>query len=797
MGLRLMLAAALTIGSPVLLTIAVAMALATVLIARIRRIRMPLPAAFALLTGLLLLAIAAGDIVWHRAVPHDVAVMVDLSASTRTAHYRDRVALQRRIEQLLGATPHRVIYFASDNRTQAPEGAKLPDLPADHTVYQPPPVAAVLLCSDGRFEAPAVAPPTYFVVDPILDDPPDASVDRLELRGEKIAATVTNHSSDPRVLAFSPAQSVGARKIGRGTFVVTQTMPQSARGVSVAVSGDDPWPENDRLTLLAPPPMLSERWWVGGGGPTGWRSFSTASLPLDAAEYLAPAVIVLNNVSATEVSEAQQNRLAQYVRDLGGALVILGGDRAFAAGGYTGTQLDRLSPLASSPPEPRFEWILLADSSGSMAASENGVSRWDLVTEAITRLIPHLPPDDQVRIASFAQDLHPWTQGPARSIDPAALPPDDVRPSGPTNLEQALAEIISRSASAFPKRLLILTDADADITQLDQLRAGLREKKIGLYVLDTYGKGRGRDVLRQLAEWSGGGVIQELDPKKWFSATQKLLQMASPKEYLVREATPLRFSGDVASLPGRSVPIWNRVWIRTSALPLAQTTAADGPAALAARWQVGSGQVLAAGFSPQQAELDAFAKLVAQTPRDSRFKVTWDPGRQLRVSVDAADNDRYLNGEQMTLELRAAATEASPQSQSPRPNPLPEYREREQEEYREREQKEILIPQIAPGRYEVSVPAPRQPVFASVRRNGQVLDRTAVAGRYAPEFDAIGNDMPAMRELAARTGGGVILPTQTRAIEFHWQTQPVPLTSWLAAAGALFIAAGLLRWRWV
>ena len=35
----------------------------------------------------------------------------------------------------------------------------------------------------------------------------------------------------------------------------------------------------------------------------------------------------------------------------------------------------------------------------------------------------------------------------------------------------------------------------------------------------------------------------------------------------------------------------------------------------------------------------------------------------------------------------------------------------------------------------------------------RVLDRFAVAGRYAPEFDAVGNDHERMRELAARSTG--------------------------------------------
>ena len=95
----------------------------------------------------------------------------------------------------------------------------------------------------------------------------------------------------------------------------------------------------------------------------------------------------------------------------------------------------------------------------------------------------------------------------------------------------------------------------------------------------------------------------------------------------------------------------------------------------------------------------------------------------------------------------------------------------------------------------MALPAPSRATFATVRLSGRVIDRFAVAGRYPPEAEAIGNNRPAMDALARATGGAVIEPSHTAPLDFRWPTRAISLTAYLAAAGAALIVAGLLRWR--
>jgi len=63
--------------------------------------------------------------------------------------------------------------------------------------------------------------------------------------------------------------------------------------------------------------------------------------------------VVLVNVAASEFSLKQQEELLAYVRDLGGGLVVIGGDKAFGAGGWIGSPLADAFPVRLDPPQKR------------------------------------------------------------------------------------------------------------------------------------------------------------------------------------------------------------------------------------------------------------------------------------------------------------------------------------------------------------------------------------------------------------------------------------------------------------
>ena len=257
------------------------------------------------------------------------------------------------------------------------------------------------------------------------------------------------------------------------------------------------------------------------------------------------------------------------------------------------------------------------------------------------------------------------------------------------------------------------------------------------------------------------------------------------------ETTPLavQFTGEFSSLPGVKVSPWNHTWLKTTAIAVAETDSAGEHLAPAAVWTVGQGRALAAGFGLSSDALAGLTKAIERPPVDPRFRVTWETGPNLHVSIDAVATTaaetrhrRSFRSEQLpqrsmlTLELSSA---------EPGVTAPVEF---------------IPILQSAPGRYDLTIPATRLPTFATVRMTDEAgtahtLDRFAAAGRYVPEFEAIGNDFRNLQALAEKTGGAIVSPQQVTPIDFKWPSRDVPLGSWLASSGAFFIALGFILWR--
>ena len=126
------------------------------------------------------------------------------------------------------------------------------------------------------------------------------------------------------------------------------------------------------------------------------------------------SAVVLADVSAASLTEAQEDVLRDYVRDLGRGFLAIGGDTSFGQGDYINTPLDDLLPVRSSVEshrdQGRVALLLVMDTSGSMADDvyHEGTTKLDMAKQAAVLSTQQLSPRDQVGILSFDSGQH-WT----------------------------------------------------------------------------------------------------------------------------------------------------------------------------------------------------------------------------------------------------------------------------------------------------------------------------------------------------------------------------------------------------
>ncbi len=103
------------------------------------------------------------------------------------------------------------------------------------------------------------------------------------------------------------------------------------------------------------------------------RALPWNELPHTLSGYLEYDALIFDNVPGFGISVSQMEVLERYVRDMGGGLLMLGGEKSFGAGGYYRTPLEKLLPVDMDVPTkmsiPSLCLVMVIDRSDSMGGS--------------------------------------------------------------------------------------------------------------------------------------------------------------------------------------------------------------------------------------------------------------------------------------------------------------------------------------------------------------------------------------------------------------------------------------------
>jgi len=511
--------------------------------------------------------------------------------------------------------------------------------------------------------------------------------------------------------------------------------------------------------------------------------------PEDILGFLEHEAIILSNIAADRFTEDQKKMLATYVRDMGGGLVMTGGNEGFGAGGWLGSAVEDVMPLrfdvkqrkqimkgalvtimhTCEAPQGNFlaEEVAIAalktistlDYFGLIAFGYQGGTNWEIplqVALAKERMI------DQIRkISGRIGDM----------------------PDFGTAMEMAYQALL-KTVDAAQKHIIIISDGDAAAPSESLLRK-LKEARI---TVSTVAIGFGAHVMEPTMKWvagtTGGRYYKADDPKKLpqiFVKEAKVVRRPLIREVqegfrprlrtLMPEITAGLSDGELPPLTG---------YVLTTPRSMAQefstvliTSDKEDPLMAVRQCELGRSVAFTGGWwshwGREWAAWEKFGKLWAQTLRwvmrqrpEADFEVsTRLVGQDGQIIIEAVDKDAtFLNG------LTVAGTVLMPDLKG---HP-------------------IRLDQTGPGRYEGRFPASADGHYVAMLnyttpkgKKGQI--RTGLSVSYSAEYRELSTNDALLAQVAQRTGGKVLEFDAAKADVFRRPVRPSvqrrPIWPWI------------------
>jgi len=360
--------------------------------------------------------------------------------------------------------------------------------------------------------------------------------------------------------------------------------------------------------------------------------------------------------------------LDQYVKDIGGGLVVVGGPETYAPGGYYQTPLERTLPVEMQIKDqqrlPQLTIAYLIDRSGSMGQiGRSGVPNLELGKRAIVISLDLLQPTNRAAIGTF--DTGGAWVAPFQNVNDNQLLialTNTIRSGGGTDILAGL-RLVERDIIDEPseiKHLILLTDGGASPQGLVELAETLNLEH-GV-TLSAIAIGRSpANFLERMATAGDGNFYQVEDVEQIPQIFTQETVLAS-RSYIVEDSFTPQLTGNNAIMDGMNSLPPLRGYVATTAKTAAQKIL-SGPEPFAdpilTSWQYGLGRVVAwtsdatSRWANEWVTWDDFSRFWGQAVSwsinegannnlETRIIMEND---QARIVVDARDdNGEFLNG---------------------------------------------------------------------------------------------------------------------------------------------------------
>lgn len=524
---------------------------------------------------------------------------------------------------------------------------------------------------------------------------------------------------------------------------------------------------------------------------------SMSAVPADIGGFARYDVVLFSDIPAYALSPTQIEAMAAYVRDLGGGLVLFGGDRSLGPGGYAQTAIEDVSPVSFDIKQDRrrasLAEVILIDYSGSMAMHAGSNTKLELANEASARAAALLGAGDQLGVAhvdtavSWSVPLAPVTD--KQAVEKAIR---SVKPGGggiyvDLALEAGYAQLDKVSVNL--KHVLLFADgSDAEqMTRARTLVSGAKRRGITTSVV-ALGKGSDVAELETLSRLGDGRFYLIEDARRLpvvFTQETILAARSSINEVDFRVAL------GAAGPATRGIDFASAPILRGYVVTLPKDRASvllTGPEAdpLLATWSVGMGR--AAAFTSDVKDRwgvhwtswPGASSMVAQLARDVS-RLADDP--RVRLQADTAGGQLHVRAEVVGDDGRAqtfrrlTAHVAGPDGVA----------------------HQVPLEPVGAGSYSAVLALSRPGTYVVTARDelaNENVGTTAAALSAGEELRPTGSDRALLNRIAAMTGGktrdtlaGVFLDRSS--VRFAYRS----ISGWLVALAAMCLLTGVAARR--
>ena len=225
-----------------------------------------------------------------------------------------------------------------------------------------------------------------------------------------------------------------------------------------------------------------------------------AGSPFDAFD-----LAILSDVKPNDFPADTAAALDRYVKELGGGVIMLGGDNTFGEASYRDSPLERMMPVEAyeevKAKKMVLAMVLVIDTSGSMEEEQRLV----LAKQAAKQSIGLLESHDKAGVMAFS-DVATWVAelGPCTDKPELMRRIDTLTPLGQTNMYGAVerAFLALEQTDADRRHMILLTDGTPAPGDYCKIAAEMAEAGITLSTV-SISPGAEQDLLKKMARIAG------------------------------------------------------------------------------------------------------------------------------------------------------------------------------------------------------------------------------------------------------------------------------------------------------